>query len=192
MAKPPLVHQPLGRICLTRIPMSPHSLLLLVASAFGGLVVLTSSLLLGPGQRYPVPNEGMEPTLVRGSSVEIDTTNRLHDTHDVIVYHSPDGRDANGEQLVGRIVATSGQLVEIVNGQVRVDGAALPEPYLARTAVTLPLGQDPIPGCLTASSSSCLIPDGMVFVLGDNRSASYDSRKFGPVWLYDVVGHIAA
>ena len=172
--------------------MSPHSLLLFVASAFGGLVVFASSLLVGPGQRYPVPNEGMEPTLTRGSSVEIDTTSRRHDTRDVVVYAAPARPEAFGEQQVGRIVATGGQLVEIVNGQVRVDGAALAEPYLARTTVTLPLGQDPIPGCLSASSTSCLVPDGAVFVLGDNRSASYDSRKFGPVPFGDIVGHVAA
>ena len=171
--------------------MSPHSLLLFVASAFGGLVIFLSGLMLDPGQRHQIANDGMEPTFSRGSSVELDTDVRPPGVHDIIVYSAPTRSAVHGDQAVGRIVATSGQLVEIVNGQVRLDGAALAEPYLSRTAVTMAVGHEPIPGCAEATSTACLVPEGMVFILGDNRSASYDSRKFGPVALDDIIGYVA-
>lgn len=81
--------------------------------------------------------------------------------------------------LIKRIIAVGGQQVDLVDGRLIVDGITCDEPYAQRQA-TLPL----------AHSARCLaddisypyqVPTGSVWVLGDNRSASRDSRRFGAI-----------
>ena len=147
-------------------------------------------LLLGMGNRFPIPNEAMEPTLSRGATVDLDVSVMADGVDDVVVFDAPDGFRGPTDHLVARIVATSGQRVDIQNGQVLIDGVAQTEPYLSAPIATIPLAQNPIPGCVQSTPSSCVVPDGAVFVLGDNRNAALDSRKFGPIPLDDIVGHI--
>jgi signal peptidase I len=78
------------------------------------------------------------------------------------------------ELLIKRVIGLPGDLVEIHDGQVFVNGQPLNEPYLA--SVT------------SGYYGPTIIPPLQIFVLGDNRSFSNDSRNFGTVPLKDVIG----
>jgi signal peptidase I len=77
--------------------------------------------------------------------------------------------------LIKRVVGLPGERVSVANGHVFVDGQALNEPYLNQ--ITLGEGR------------SWVVPPMEIFVMGDNRSNSKDSRYFGPVPLDSVLGH---
>jgi signal peptidase I len=78
------------------------------------------------------------------------------------------------ELLIKRVIGLPGDIVEIHDGQVFVNGQPLTEPYLASTT--------------TGFYAPTTIPPLQIFVLGDNRGFSNDSRSFGTVPLEDVIG----
>ncbi len=79
------------------------------------------------------------------------------------------------DDLIKRVVGLPGETIEIRENTVFVDGVALDEPYLP-TGITM---DDMPPRTLRADE---------LFVMGDNRNASSDSRRFGPIQIDDVVG----
>ncbi len=85
---------------------------------------------------------------------------------DVVVFWYPLDRS---KSFIKRVVALSGDLVEIRNGRVLVNGKELDEPYVP------PQFAD------RSSHAATRVPDGQFFVLGDHRNSSNDSRVFGPV-----------
>jgi len=83
-------------------------------------------------------------------------------------------RTRGDEDLIKRVVGLPGETIEVRNNQVVVDGSPLDESYLSD--VFMP-DEPPI-----------TVGDAQVFVMGDNRDASFDSRRFGPIALDDLVG----
>jgi signal peptidase I len=86
------------------------------------------------------------------------------------------------EYLIKRIVATGGETVALVDGRLYVNSELQSEPYLGgswRGSASLP---------------PLVVPEGTVFVLGDNRApyGSFDSRSFGPVPVSSLVGRTSA
>ena len=85
-------------------------------------------------------------------------------------------------ELVKRVVATAGQTVDIVDGAVYVDGEPLEEDY--------------VDGALTEELAGsgiefpCTVPEGELWVMGDNRTNSTDSRWFGSVPVESVTGRV--
>jgi signal peptidase I len=100
---------------------------------------------------------------------------------DIIVFNPPNGDD---KPYIKRVIATAGETVEAKDGFVYVNGIKLDEPYI-RAGITecgtTPNG-DPQP-CPPVT-----VPEGDVFVLGDNRRNSSDSRVFGPVPIRNIIG----
>lgn len=84
--------------------------------------------------------------------------------------------------LVKRVIATAGQTVDLQDGKVVVDGQALDEDYT--TGMSWPLSVQ-APGAQV--SYPYTVPDGCVWVMGDNRENSADSRYFGPVDRSDLI-----
>jgi signal peptidase I len=78
------------------------------------------------------------------------------------------------DPLIKRVIGLPGETIEIKNGYVYVNGQVLEEPYLQQLTF--------------GNVSSRVISPGHAFVLGDNRSASNDSRSFGEVALSNIVG----
>lgn len=121
---------------------------------------------------FSIPSNSMAPTLQPGDVVLV-TPYRLGEpaTGDVVVFRNP-GSD---ELLIKRVVATSGEMVEGQEGHLIVGGHARIEPYVA-------------PGAATEAVPSQLIPAGSYFVMGDNRTDSLDSRRFGPIPRELIIG----
>ena len=97
---------------------------------------------------------------------------------DIVVLSTPAVR----EPIIKRVIAVQGQTVQILSGKVIVDGTALTEPYVFPGAQTL----TPSGGGLAVT-----VPRGYVFVLGDNREHSHDSRwsDIGCVDVRKILGH---
>ena len=85
----------------------------------------------------------------------------------------------SGEPIIKRVIATEGQSVQIIGHDVYVDGKLLSEPYIS-SQTNAPAG----------SQFSCIVEEGHVFVMGDNRAVSKDSRstEIGQVDCREIVG----
>ena len=96
------------------------------------------------------------------------------ETHDIIVF------ERDPKPLIKRVIALAGQTIEVRDGAVIVDGVALAEPYLA--VIT------------QGHFGPYTVPDGTVFVMGDNRNVSLDSRdpSVGPIALSKIRGKALA
>lgn len=123
--------------------------------------------------RIRVDGSSMVPTLNDGQFVMVNRLAfKLGDpSHgDVVVFHYP--RDPQ-QEYIKRIIGLPGDTVAINNGHVYVNGQQLIEPYIAAAP---------------RSQGEWEIPDNHVFVLGDNRNNSQDSRSFGAVSIDNVIG----
>jgi signal peptidase I len=116
----------------------------------------------------------MEPNLHPNQRLIIEKVSYrfgMPERGDVVVLKLP-GRGS--DPLIKRVIGLPGETIEIRGGYVYVDGERLQEPYLhVRTR---------------GNTSPREVCDGCVFVLGDNRNASNDSRFFGPVPVDQIVG----
>ena len=125
-------------------------------------------------QATQVHGQSMEPTLHSHQRLVVEKVSyRFHGPRrgDVIVLKSP--RESS-ELLIKRVIGLPGEAVEIRQGRVYINGQEWDEPYLERSA-----GGDWGP---------IIVPPLHVFVLGDNRSFSNDSRAFGMVPIENIVG----
>ncbi len=143
-------------------------------------------------QAYHIPSLSMAPTLDEGDRVIV---NRLSynfgeiERGQVIVFNKPPNQPSDANDLIKRVIGLPGETIEFRDGQVYVDDLLVQEPYLAQQNSTRTRSLS-IPGCAqeTPSPELCTIPEGYVFVMGDNRVNSQDSRVFGPVSADTVVG----
>jgi signal peptidase I len=154
---------------------------------------------------YRIPSQSMEPTLDVGQRVLVNRfSHRLGsspDVGDVVVFHPPSGADAehcadrhsgngtsrpcaaagvasNSQNFIKRVVAVAGDTIAIADGHAIRNGRRATEPFAApctdhmacnfRTAIT--------------------VPPGDVFLMGDNRGDSDDSRYWGPIPVSWVIG----
>ena len=174
-----------------------YELPILILVALVVAVVITTFLI----QIFFIPSASMVPTLVID---DFFLVNKLSYTFgepeagDVVVFDSPFSSDtvdddsivekvtrnvaealglrtADAADLIKRIVAVGGDTVEIVDNQVLVNGIAMDEPYRQ-------------PGSTMPDMDPTEIPDGHIWVMGDNRNKSQDSRRFGAVPVEDVIG----
>jgi signal peptidase I len=146
---------------------------------FGAVIV---ALLLIRGfflEPVRVHSDSMMPTLPSGAVVLIDkVTFHARDPHrgDVVVAEDP----RTGESIVKRVVAVGGDSVGIDDGVLSVNGRVVVENYI---------DNDGMDGYFFGPD---LVPAGHVYLLGDNRDTSEDSRTFGPVSIDDVEGRVLA
>lgn len=141
-------------------------------------VAITSALLVRAYvvQQFAVEGESMLSTLQDGDRVLVNRLSyRLHDPRrgDVVVLKRFDSPTTPERDLIKRVVALEGERVRFTDCVVYINDQPLTEPYL-----------DPViqqqDGC-GGNFSEITVPDDSVFVLGDHRGKSSDSRVFGPV-----------
>ena len=174
-------------------------LVLLLAAA----VCLTLVVRANAAQAFSIPSESMVPQLEVGDRVVVSKTSyRLHDVRrgDIIVFPHPEAapdsaslptrvahdlletvglRRPPDDELIKRVIGLPGEVVGAEDGHVVVDGRTLVEPYLR-------------PGTVTGDFGPTVVPHGHVFVLGDNRANSSDSRVIGPIEADTIVGRAIA
>ena len=168
---------------LTDSVQSPHQ----SSSGYGPIIIRETVQVIAPAlilalvvhlflaQATVVFGQSMEPNLSQHQRLIVDKVKyRLQSPQrdDIVVLDLPNME----EMLVKRIVALPGEVVEIRDGVVYVDGNAVPEPYPHDLT---PYDMDPV-----------LLGPLNYFVLGDNRSNSNDSRVFGPVHRDHILGHV--
>ncbi len=152
-----------------------------------GAVVLALVIKTFLFQAFYIPSESMVSTLEVGDRVLVNKLSyRLHDINrgDIVVFERPDADQSNDgiEDLIKRVIGLPGDSLVIKDGRILINGQLLEEPYLDQ-GVTTQAG--PI-AC--AEADPCVIPEDMVWVMGDNRGSSRDSRWFGPIPEDDVIG----
>jgi signal peptidase I len=155
-----------------RNPFAPWFRELIEAVLPALMIVLVINIFAAQATR--VDGQSMEPTLHNSERVIIEKVSyRLHapERGDIIVLRRPSGAV---EPLIKRVIALPGETVAIHDGQVFVDGEPLDEPYLDQTT--------------QGDMEALVVPEKNVFVMGDNRHASNDSRSFGPVPYGDIIG----
>lgn len=138
---------------------------------------------------YVVEGESMMPTLEEGNKLvvnKIGYTIGEIDRFDVIVFHANEKED-----YVKRVIGLPGDHIAYINDQLYINGKVQVEPYLDKYRNTVPYGQ-PLTGDFDIAElwEEEKVPEGMLFVLGDNRQQSWDSRHFGFVPIERVVGEV--
>jgi signal peptidase I len=128
-------------------------------------------------QRYEIPSTSMEDTLQIGDNVLVDKLSyRFSDPEpgDLVVFLAPDNPR---KQWIKRVVAVGGQTVDIRDGVVYIDGDRLTEPYVNTRYPSRYESEVPVK-----------VPADTVYLMGDNRANSQDSRYIGPQPLSRIVG----
>lgn len=148
----------------------------IVAAAFL-LAILVQQFFLKP---FVIPSPSMEPTLVQGDRVLVNRLVyhfRSPKRGDVIVFHPP--HEQTAEPFIKRVVAVGGDTVAVHDGVLWVNGKAQDEPFIKEH----PIAED---------YPEVTIAPGYIWVMGDNRNNSGDSRVFGPVKEDEIIGEAFA
>lgn len=178
-----------------------HELPVLVVIALALALIVKTFLV----QAFSIPTGSMEPTLVPGDRVLVNKiAYRVGDVGrgDVVVFRDPSYREPDrsalgavvhwiaqgigfslpkSEFLIKRVIGLPGDRVEIRSHVVLVNGQPLTEPYLTDAARASMIDYGPVD-----------VPNDRLFVLGDNRGHSGDSRVIGFIPRHDVVGRAFA
>ena len=143
---------------------------------------------------YSIPSGSMEPTLQIGDRIVVDKLSyHLHgvDRTNIVVFSTPPNEDCAGPpvaDLVKRVIGLPGETISLKDGNVYINGRFLPEPFLPPD-----IRNDTYPGPSSDADSlkhGYRIPAGDVYVMGDNRPDSCDSRYWGPIPESSIVGKV--
>lgn len=153
-------------------------------------------------QSYQVTGPSMETTLQNNDRLlvwklprtwaRITGNDYVPKRGDVIIFNEPAAAEelglGAGKQLIKRVIGLPGERVVVKDGEITVFNSEYTNGF--KPDKTLPYNQDNIiPE--TSGDVDITVPKGSIFVSGDNRPDSLDSRSFGPVPLKDVVGKLA-
>jgi signal peptidase I len=171
-APSPVATRPLPRQAR---PSSPLKGALEWLAIIGGALIVALIIKATAVQAFYIPSESMVPTLKIGDRVLVNKLSYSgplsHDINrgDIVVFERPPNEsDPRVKDLIKRVIGLEGEEVSGHDGQVFIDGAPLDEPYLVQ-------------GTQTSDFAAVEVPVDHVWVMGDNRPNSRDSRFFGPI-----------
>jgi len=146
----------------------------------GSLFIVIYLFIMQPNQ---IKGGSMEPTFVEGQYIftsKVTYKMRKPIRGDVIVFHSPKNKDI---EFIKRIIGLPGETVLIESNEIYINGVRIDENYIsAKTSL--------IPGSQISEGVPLTIPEDSLFVMGDNRPRSSDSREFGTIQISSVVGQV--
>jgi len=132
-------------------------------------------------QQYYIDGPSMQTTLMPQDRVLVNKLSyKMHDIHrgDVIVFDRVTN-EVQHDDLIKRVMGLPGETLEIRSCIVYVDGVQVDEPYLNPEQTSQ---IEPSARCGSHTDMApIVVPEHMVFVMGDNRVQSFDSRDFGPI-----------
>jgi signal peptidase I len=152
-----------------------------------GIALLVRGFLL---QQFYISGPSMESTMFQDNRVLVNKLSyRLHDIGrgDVVVFDriTTDGEVVQHDDLIKRVIGLPGETIEIRECVVFIDGEELPEPYLNEYDVQQINLDD---RCRVPELEPTVVSKDHIFVMGDNRPQSFDSRMFGEIETELVVG----
>ena len=141
-------------------------------------------------QQFYISGPSMQTTLFNDNRVLVNKLSyHLHGIHhgDVVVFDrvTTSAGTVNHDDLIKRVIALGGDTIEIKKCVVYLNGNELKESYLNKDDLAQ---TDLSSRCRVINMEAKTIPDGQIFVMGDNRAESYDSRMFGAIDVDLVVG----
>ena len=141
-------------------------------------------------QQFYISGPSMESTMFQNNRVLVNKLSyRLHDIHrgDVVVFDrvTTDGVEVQHDDLIKRVIGVAGDSVSIAGCVVSVNGSEIDEPYLNDYDLAQQNLED---RCRVPEMASAIVEPGHLFVMGDNRPQSFDSRMFGTIEEDLVVG----
>jgi len=141
-------------------------------------------------QQFYISGPSMESTMFQDNRVLVNKLSyRLHDIHrgDVVVFDrvTTDGVAVQHDDLIKRVIGLAGDTVSISKCIVSVNGKAINEPYLNDYDIAQANLDD---RCRIPEMANTTVESGHLFVMGDNRPQSFDSRMFGTIDQKLVVG----
>ena len=146
--------------------------IVILVAAFA-IAMLVQFFLVKP---FTISQISMEPTLMNGERVLVNRVTfhfREPRRGDIVVFHST----AESEDLVKRVVGVAGDRIEVKAGALYVNGVRQAEPYLNEQDIQGVFAETTVPQCA-------------VFVMGDNRNDSLDSRVFGAISKSAIIGKV--
>ena len=145
-----------------------------VLATFVGAVVLVRATVAVPVR---IDSGSMAPTLVAGDVVLVsqDAPDLADiDRGDLVTFRSPE----DGDRALKRVVGLPGDVLVIRDSELYVNDHVVPEPYVDHALID------------GYYSRTFTVPEDSVFVMGDNRGNSVDSRDYGPVAVDDLRGRV--
>ncbi len=141
-------------------------------------------------QQFYISGPSMESTMFQDNRVLVNKISyRLHDIHrgDVVVFDrvTTDGVAVQHDDLIKRVIGLAGDTISISKCVVSVNGKAIDEPYLNDYDLAQTNLDD---RCRIPEMAVTTVESGHLFVMGDNRPQSFDSRMFGTIDKKLVVG----
>jgi len=146
----------------------------------GSLFIVIYLFVAQPNQ---VKGASMDPTFGSGDYIFTSKiTYKMRSFHrgDVVVFKSPSNPDI---EYIKRIIGIPGDVVMVKKNEVFVNGKQLQENYIAAKTNLWD-------GGFSKEGEGAKVADGMLFVMGDNRPRSSDSREFGPITQQSVIGQV--
>jgi signal peptidase I len=147
--------------------------LLIVGAAFAIAMLVQTFMFRITG----ILQTSMLPTIDPGDRIIVNCMTykfREPQRGEIVVVHDPADEK---KDIIKRVIALSGETIELVDGVLYIDGATVGEPYV--------INKDVVKG-----QARFTVPEGYIYVMGDNRPFSGDSRDFGPVAENQIIGKV--
>ena len=141
-------------------------------------------------QQFYISGPSMETTMFSDNRVLVNKmAYRIGeiDRGDVVVFDRaiPNGDEIQHDDLIKRVIALGGETIAITKCVVYINGAELAEPYLPKRDTEM---TDPADRCSTVDMEAIILESDEIFLMGDNRPQSFDSRMFGPIKRDLIIG----